>query len=430
MAVSDYVLSDQTASDLRLEINDALQAIVSNNANSSTPPNTFAHMWWYDTTNHILKMRNATDDDWFDIAYFNQGVSPPEITLLTKNIGADLLSTIISEVYDSNNATTDNLTEGSTNQYHTAARVRSAISAGGDVTYDSSTGVISVTSYSSSDFNSDLASKNTSDLTEGSNLYHTNERVDDRVNALISGGTGIDTTYNDTAGTLTISHANTSNASSVANVVVQGVTLDGEGHVTNLDTQSITNFANNLMPAGSIIMWHGSEVNIPSGWALCDGSSGTPDLRNRFVVGAGDSYAVNSTGGSASVTLTDAQMPNHTHDGSGLSAGPGGGHSHTAGTLKTDQAGQHKHQIYANDRGNYGSQLDGVGAFSDDAERLLEDWADTIRPAGAHTHTITGQTGHVGDHQHNFSGTTGSAGGGNGHENRPPYYAIFYIMKI
>ena len=204
-------------------------------------------MWWYDTTNHILKMRNAADDDWFDIAYFNQGSNPPEITLLTKNVGADLLSTIISSVFDPNNSTTDNLTEGSGNKYFTDARVRSAISGAGDVSYNSTTGVITVTSYSTSDFNTDLAASSTSDLTEGTNLYHTNERVDDRVNALISGGTNIDTTYNDGTDSLIISHANTSNATSVSNVVVKGVTLDGSGHVTNLDTESATDFANNLM---------------------------------------------------------------------------------------------------------------------------------------------------------------------------------------
>ena len=430
MPVSDFILSDQTASDLRIELNDALAALATNNSNASLPPNTLAHMWWYDTTNHILKMRNAADDDWFDIAYFNQGSNPPEITLLTKNVGADLLSTIISSVFDPNNSTTDNLTEGSGNKYFTDARVRSAISGAGDVSYNSTTGVITVTSYSTSDFNTDLAASSTSDLTEGTNLYHTNERVDDRVNALISGGTNIDTTYNDGTDSLIISHANTSNATSVSNVVVKGVTLDGSGHVTNLDTESATDFANNLMPAGSIIMWHGTQVNIPTGWGLCDGTSGTPDLRNRFVVGAGDDYGVNTTGGSASVTLTSNQMPNHTHDGSGLTAGPGGGHSHEAGTLVTNQAGEHIHQIYANNRGNYGSQLDGLGAFRDDAENLLEDWRDTIRPAGAHTHSISGQTGHIGNHQHNFTGTTGSAGGGNSHENRPPYYAIFYIMKL
>ena len=52
------------------------------------------------------------------------------------------------------------------------------------------------------------------------------------------------------------------------------------------------------VPSGVIVMWSGTEV--PEGWALCDGESGTPDLRNRFVVGAGDTYEQGETGGSTS----------------------------------------------------------------------------------------------------------------------------------
>ena len=54
---------------------------------------------------------------------------------------------------------------------------------------------------------------------------------------------------------------------------------------------------------GMIMLWSGSTSSVPSGWALCNGSSGTPDLRNRFVVGAGASYAVNATGGSANAVV-------------------------------------------------------------------------------------------------------------------------------
>lgn len=51
------------------------------------------------------------------------------------------------------------------------------------------------------------------------------------------------------------------------------------------------------VPSGIILLWSGAVVNIPAGWVLCDGSSGTPDLRNRFVVGSGDTYAVGAEGG-------------------------------------------------------------------------------------------------------------------------------------
>lgn len=75
---------------------------------------------------------------------------------------------------------------------------------------------------------------------------------------------------------------------------------------------------------GVIVKWQGAVVDIPEGWALCDGTQGTPDLRNSFVPGAGDTYAVGATGGAV----------NHDHDFTG------DGHAHlvAAGTDIADAA--------------------------------------------------------------------------------------------
>lgn len=54
-----------------------------------------------------------------------------------------------------------------------------------------------------------------------------------------------------------------------------------------------------MLPIGTIVLWFGSLINIPLGWILCDGGGGSPDLRNKFIVGAGDTYAVDGTGGNA-----------------------------------------------------------------------------------------------------------------------------------
>lgn len=81
--------------------------------------------------------------------------------------------------------------------------------------------------------------------------------------------------------------------------------------------------------AGMIIIWSGSLGSVPAGWVLCDGTNATPDLRDRFIAGAGNTYAVGATGGSANAivvththtaTVTD---PGHTHSGSYLSGTPG-----------------------------------------------------------------------------------------------------------
>ena len=68
-----------------------------------------------------------------------------------------------------------------------------------------------------------------------------------------------------------------------------------------------------MIPTGIIVLWFGSIGSIPSGWTLCDGNNGTPNLKNKFVVGAGDTYAVDETGGNI----------NHNHDFTG------DGHKHT-----------------------------------------------------------------------------------------------------
>ncbi|MBR3628015.1 MAG: hypothetical protein IKN42_04115 [Elusimicrobia bacterium] len=69
-----------------------------------------------------------------------------------------------------------------------------------------------------------------------------------------------------------------------------------------------------MVPKGGIIIWSGSVNDIPAGWVLCDGSNGTPDLRDRFVLGAGNNYAVGATGGEETHKLTIDEMPSHSHE--------------------------------------------------------------------------------------------------------------------
>lgn len=71
--------------------------------------------------------------------------------------------------------------------------------------------------------------------------------------------------------------------------------------------------AGSNVPTGGIIIWSGASNAVPDGWALCDGTNGTPDLRGRFVLGESENYSVGETGGSEEVTLTVAQMPEHEH---------------------------------------------------------------------------------------------------------------------
>lgn len=152
-------------------------------------------------------------------------------------------------------------------------------------------------------------------------------------------------------------------------------------------------------PAGAIIMWSGVITNLPVGWKLCDGTNGTPNLRNKFIVGAGDEYAINDEGGAKDVTLTEAQIPSHTHDKGSLAVGQAGAHTHKFSRRTNNQ--------FVSISGNITVGFIGVNG---EAVPQLD-------------------TSSNGDHTHPVTGSTGAKGGGTAHENRPPYYALAYIMK-
>ena len=170
------------------------------------------------------------------------------------------------------------------------------------------------------------------------------------------------------------------------------------------------------VPVGAIILWSGSTSDIPTNWQLCDGTNGTPDLRNRFVVGAGSSYNVGSTGGEATHTLTINEMPSHNHSFSGIS------HSHSLdlSNLTISQAGEHSHGL---DIYGTGRNAEVINASSG----TYRSGTYSTNSAGTHSHTISGD-GSIGSTV--ASGSVGYKGAGNSHNNLPPYYALCYIMKI
>lgn len=146
-------------------------------------------------------------------------------------------------------------------------------------------------------------------------------------------------------------------------------------------TEFATIVANATFPSGGIIIWSGSAAAIPTGWLLCNGSSSTPDLRNRFVVGAGSTYAVGATGGTA-----DAVVVSHTHTATVTDPG----HNHAYANGQRVQVGEDNGVAY-------------------DAE------------TGSTFNTATASTGIT-----VANSTTGVSGT---NQNLPPYYALCYIMK-
>ena len=141
-------------------------------------------------------------------------------------------------------------------------------------------------------------------------------------------------------------------------------------------------------PAGGIIIWSGAIGAVPSGWYLCDGTNGTPDLRNRFIVGAGSTYSVGGNGGSAdAITVT---------------------HTHTATSVVTDPC--HSHFTNGGGTAYVGTQTLQAGSAGGSA------------PNGSATlaSAVTGVT---------VATTNASAGVSGTNANLPPYWALAYIQK-
>lgn len=181
------------------------------------------------------------------------------------------------------------------------------------------------------------------------------------------------------------------------------------------------------VPVGGIILWSGSASAIPAHWALCNGQNGTPDLRGRFIVGAGGSYSPGATGGAETVTLSVSQIPSHTHTatptvstGAGsLAAASNGDHTHYA-QCKAHGEDQWSYPYW----GKMPTSNSSPGGIKYDQSNTEAEKAFRILSSGSHTHTISGAPS-VG-----VSVSNANTGGGGAHENRPPYYALCYIMRI
>lgn len=222
-----------------------------------------------------------------------------------------------------------------------------------------------------------------------------------------------------TGTTITSNWANTT-LSDISTALTGSVASDGQTPITGniqMGGNKITGMANGTaltdaatvgqaVPTGAILMWSGSIATIPSGWLICDGTNGTPDLRSRFIVGAGSTYAVNATGGSA-----DAITVAHTHTYSATTGAMSANASHSHGVFDpghnhTGNVGQSNGTGYAVAQPS-GLEISGIGVSPTNI---------SINSASvAHTHTV--------------SGTTASTGSSGTNANLPPYLALAYIMK-
>ena len=160
------------------------------------------------------------------------------------------------------------------------------------------------------------------------------------------------------------------------------VTVDTYDNIAGILTQVPT--SSTVVPSGCILIWSGSTGSIPSGFVLCNGANGTPDLRNSFILGAGNSYTVGQTGGS-----TDSIIVSHTHTATSTVTDPG--HLHYAG---------------------------GAGAAAGGANPVRN-----TTDVGSTVATTTATTGITVATSNTTTGVSGT------NANMPPYYALAYIQK-
>lgn len=175
--------------------------------------------------------------------------------------------------------------------------------------------------------------------------------------------------------------------------------------------------AANGVPTGAIMPYAGNTA--PAGWVLCNGAAitgpegetlrtllgnnNTPNLLNQFIVGAGDTYDVGDSGGVNTVALTTAQMPSHNHTGDTNTTG---NHNHA-----TTQGGNVHDRVFT--LGDVGDTPNGADNRTGANEpRIIE--AFPMATTGNHSHTLD----------------INNTGSGQAHENRPPYYALTYIIKL
>ena len=244
-----------------------------------------------------------------------------------------------------------------------------------------------------------------------------------------------------------------------------------------------------MFPSGVIMIWYGDINSIPNNWVLCDGNNSTPDLRDRFVIGAGNLYSLNDIGGINNITLEINNIPSHNHNITNIISSYHNGHIHNNGSYftstqtghthtfsdTTSSAGYHTHTYSATTSSNglhthtisniRSDELDGDGSGGNDGYEHWSGYTISTNSAGSHTHTLSGTTSATSAHTHTVSGTSGTSpshnhvlygssgiAGNHSHlingltdytpnENQVrergdefdiinPYYALYYIMKV
>jgi hypothetical protein len=189
----------------------------------------------------------------------------------------------------------------------------------------------------------------------------------------------------------------------------------------NTGASQIADLYTKLFPQGGIIMWSGPVASIPSGWLLCNGANGTPNLQDRFILGAGNTRPPGEVGGAFAFTTT----VNGAHDHS-ATIEPSGSHAHNifvnGHALTLDQIPPHSHTIRTGGNGS-GNPVTTSGSANAYNTSVVGGNGTAANPhshgassdaQGSHSHLATVLTN--GNHTHTVDCV-------------PPYYALCFIMR-
>lgn len=187
----------------------------------------------------------------------------------------------------------------------------------------------------------------------------------------------------------------------------------------------------NYLPVGAIMLYSGTAASIPtvwgSNWALCNGQNGTPNMTDRFVIGAGGSYVPGAIGGTTTYTLSIANMPVHNH---GISD-PGHSHGvadpgHSHGVADPG----HVHGYPPGGWGQAGTDNGGISGTSASNQYGTFNRGIMNTYSSGTGISIYGSGTGIGIYGSGTGVSVNNNGSGQAFTVIPPYYALCYVMKV